>query len=627
MYQSVFTDELGLDFAEALPILKSWGLTHVDLRGRIFGRPFEKLSADELQEVKRLLDEHSLKVGCLQSSLAKVHLPERERQAEEARKLEAIIRAADALHCRLVRAFFYWQPDGEEKGELAVRPDALQQVLDMFGPLAERAQEADLILAFEDCGVSCQEVLAVLDALGCPGWGLAWDVANEWEAVRQRQQKEPNHPVHLARRTRVVHVKARGAVEGLGDLIPWDNVLQTLDNAGFEGPVSVETHNPDPSVSNAEQSRRVLESIRRAWPSAAPGMVGEPEVRRTAVRRDYEPVGFVVVGLGMGRSRSKTVHSTPGARLVGVVDIDEERARATGQELGVPYTADLEPWLTNDEVEVVYVLTPTGRHAEVGLKALEAGKHVLTTKPMEASIGACDEMIRLAERKGLLLGVDFGMRFESPTLSLKTVVEKGLLGRMLGGEISLKVLRAMEYFRANGGWRGTRRWDGGGVLSNQTIHHIDQAAFILGVPKEVRCSIWTQDHDIEAEDTGCALWRYDDGTVISLFATTCYPQKTWYFRMELHGTEGAVSIVGGGPFERTETKWYLDGVWVDKPPEVVESPWLNAADNFAAAIRTGAPLVCSGRDGRRTQAILDAMYRSAYADEGWVEVQAEVPAD
>jgi len=48
-------------------------------------------------------------------------------------------------------------------------------------------------------------------------------------------------------------------------------------------------------------------------------------------------------------------------------------------------------------------------------------------------------------------------------------------------------------------------------------------------------------------------------------------------------------------------------------------------DNFAAAVRGGAELTCPGRDGRRTQAILDAMYRSAYHNAGgWADVTAEL---
>ncbi|MFO7957909.1 MAG: TIM barrel protein [Candidatus Brocadiia bacterium] len=624
MYLSVFTDELGLDIGEALPIIKSWGLEHVDLRGRVLGTHFENLDPERLPELRRMLDDHGLKVGCLESSLCKVHLPEQDRREVEKEKLEAIIRAADALDCRLVRAFHYWKPPQDERGQLAVRPDALQQVLDMFAPIAERAEEAGLTLAFENCNVTTDEVLAVLDALDKPGWGLAWDIHSSWDNLVDRGEERTAYMTKLARLTRVVHVKAKGAVEGLGDPIPYEKVLGLLHNVGFDGPVSAETHNPDPSASNVDRTHAVIKTLKRCRPSAAPGGVTAIEEEERQVVRDYEPVGFVVVGLGMGKNRARLVQKTPGTRLLGVVDIDDERADTVSDELEVPGTYDLQPWLDDDEVEVVYVLTPTGRHAEVGLKALEAGKHVLTTKPMEANLDACDAMIRAAERNDLLLGVDFDMRFRSETLSLKAAFEDGFFGRFLSGHSTLKVLRKQSYYEANGGWRGTRRWDGGGAFSNQNIHHLDQIAFTAGIPHRVRASIWTQDHDIEAEDLGSAVLQYAEGAVVTLYATTCYPQPTWYHRLELHGTEGALSMAGGGPLDESRCRWFAGGEWAEEPPRRVESEWLNAADNFAAAIRTGVPLVCSGRDGRRTQAILHAIYKSAYGGQAWVEVEPEL---
>jgi predicted dehydrogenase len=290
----------------------------------------------------------------------------------------------------------------------------------------------------------------------------------------------------------------------------------------------------------------------------------------------------------------------------------------------VPYTTDLQAWLEDDKVEVIYVMTETGRHAEVALQALRAGKHVLTTKPMEASLAACDEMIHLAGEKGLLLGVDLDRRFRPGPQTLRAAVADGWFGQMLSGTCTLKVLRTIEYYRANGGWRGTRRWDGGGVLSNQSVHHIDEIAFTVGIPSRVRCSIWTQNHDIEAEDLGTAVWLYDDGTVVTFYGTTNYPHKTWYLNYELSGTEGAYWTASGGPFVKPQTRWYKDGAWSDKAPRIVESEWLNAADNFAAALRSGTGLTCSGHDGRRTQAILESMYRSAYeTDGGWVDVRPE----
>jgi len=629
VFKSIFSDELALDIRDALPIIKSWGLDHVDLRGRVFGKPLDGLSADRLPELRQLFDEHGIAVGCLQSSLAKVHLPDKEGQAAEAQKLENIIRAADALDCRLVRVFHYWQPPAELQGELAVRPDEQQKVLDLFAPLAERARAEGLTLAFENCGVTPDEVLTVADALDVPGWGLAWDVLNDWDSAARRKDEEA-YIRRLAMRSCLVHVKACGAVDGYSDeLIPYDKVLQACDNAGVKGPVSAETHNPSRGdVDSVEMSQRVVEVIGKAWPTAAPGGLFQESRSAEGVTRPWqdEPVRFVVVGLGMGHSRAKTVAQTPGTELVGVCDIREDRAQKTAEECEVPYKTDLAEWLADDSVEVVYVLTETGRHAEIALQALAAGKHVLTTKPMEASLEACDRMIRLAEEKGLLLGVDFDRRFKTDTNSLKAAIEKGRFGKLLSGTCSLKILRKMEYFKSDGGWRGTRRWDGGGVLSNQSIHHIDEVAFTVGIPSKVRCDIWTQSHEIEAEDLGSAVWLYEDGFALTLHATTSYPHATWYYSMELVGEKGAYFDAAGGPFEKRQCRWFLGEAWQDKAPEHQECEWLNAADNFAAAVRSGAELACSGRAGRGTQSILDAMYRSAYDNGGgWVEVAAEMP--
>jgi predicted dehydrogenase len=72
-------------------------------------------------------------------------------------------------------------------------------------------------------------------------------------------------------------------------------------------------------------------------------------------------------------------------------------------------------------------------------------------------------------------------------------------------------------------------------------------------------------------------------------------------------------------------RFVLNGAWRDDAPETVEPEWLNSPDNFAAALRTGAALTCPGRDGRRTQSILDAMYRSAYeADGQWVDLAPDL---
>ncbi len=269
---SIFTDELkNDDLAEALDTFRGWGLQWVDLRNRLFGKRLEALDAAELNRLRAMLDERGLKTACLESGLAKVHLPDADRRRRDAADLENLVRAADALDCRLVRSFFYWQPvkaAPEEAGTLHERADRMEQALAMFEPLARRARQAGLTLAFENCGVATWEVKAFIDKLGGPGLGMAWDVKNGWFSETEIIARDEAAYIRgNARLTRVVHVKGHGALPGTPDSIPYERVLAGLAAEGFGGAVSIETHNSKPEIDNVTFGRQILDHLRTCLPS------------------------------------------------------------------------------------------------------------------------------------------------------------------------------------------------------------------------------------------------------------------------------------------------------------------------------------------------------------------------
>lgn len=630
MELSIFTDETGYDLEKAIPLVREWGLNRVDLRSRIFQRPVEKLTDEQLADVKRMLDANGLKVACIQSSLGKVHLPGKERLAEETEKLDRIIRASEVFGCKLVRSFFFWQPpNGQEKegiGELAVRPDVLAQVMELFLPFAEKAKKAGLIFAFENCGCTKEECFKMIDALDVPGWGFAWDPKNSWMHDKAERDRDLGaYLKKMAERTNCVHVKSTGSIwfaDGF-EPIPYDKVFEALEESGFNGPVSLETHNFNPDITNAEACRQVLEVVRKAWPSAAAGAQQEScSLNPETLTRDYaeNPVRFGVVGLGMGHNRASEMAKTPGIHLVQVCDLREDRCKRTSEALHVPAVQDVEEMLKNPEIEAVMVMNETGRHGELGVRVLNAGKHLLMTKPMEMDLKRCDEMIALAKEKHLLLAMDHCRRLRPSVQSLKAAAEAGYFGRPLSVSVTLKVNRTMDYFRENGGWRGTRALDGG-VLSNQTIHHLDELLFIFGMPEAVRCDAWTQTHDIEMEDLGLAVWKYADGMVVNICATTSYPQASWYYQMELHGTEGAYIHREGGAEKSPVTLYFKNNAWTGTVPYPRECAWLNSMDNFAAALRNGEKFLTTAQEGRNAVCMIEAMYESAYRRNGdWVKL-------
>ena len=627
MFLSLFTDELAIDFYEALPLFKEWGLTHVDLRGRIGGKDIEYLTDEELKKLRAALDENGLKVGAIQSSLCKVHLPDQERQNAELEKLEGVIRAADALDCRLVRCFNYWQhkETDPELGDLAVRPDELSKVVRMFEPVKKRAIEANLTLSFENCGQTPDEVIAFLDAVKVPGWGMAFDCANMFDILPEAKGSAVAYFTKCIYRANMIHVKARATLDEFKEYrnVPWAKVLRAVSARTLDMPVSVETHNPKGSpFTPIECTKKVIDAIRKVWPSAAPASVESALEEEPEFVRPYKdnPVTFVVVGLGMGKNRVRQLTETSGCKLYGVCDINFAKAKEIGEQYGVKYSDDIQVFLQDPAVEVMYVVTPTGSHMAVAMECLRAGKNVLTTKPMDVSTAACDEAIRLAHEKGLLFGVDWDERHRMRQLEIKAAVDSGWLGRIISYNVNLYIHRDQKYYDENGGWRGTYAMDGGGALTNQGVHEVDRAMTYLGMPKRVRASARTLCHNIEAEDIGVTEWEYENGAVVRYASTTDCPMGAWYAKIEIVGTEGMLIYTTGGP-EGNHTWYGKNEVWTEECPVEVHQPWRQGSDNFANSLRTVAPLDINGESSRKSRVILDAIYESIRNDGAWVEVK------
>lgn len=625
MYISVFSDEMGLDFKEALPIYAEWGLKHVDFRALINGKGIHAQTNEELREIKAMLDGYGMKATVLQSSLCKVHLPDEARVRAEMEKLDGLIRASEILDCNMVRSFNFWQhKEGEAGlGDLAMRPDELERVMDMFTPFVNRAREAGLIFGIENCGQTPDEVIALLEAYRVPGWGLAWDVANMFETLPEAQGDCIEYFTKALKYANMVHVKARSILPEIENKkVPWDRVLRGVAATGKDMPVSIETHNPPTSpLTKIEATKRVYDEIKKVWPASAPPNVMEAIALKPKFERPYKdnPVNMVVVGLGMGKNRCAQIVDTSGIRLYGVCDINESRAKEVGEQFGVPYSSDINVFLNDPAVEAMYIVTPTGLHCSIAEQCMNAGKHVLVTKPMDVCVENCDRAIALAKEKGLMLGVDYDLHYRGPLTELKKAVDEGWFGKILAVNVELNIKRTPAYFKQNGGWRGTWALDGGGAMSNQGIHEIDRVLTILGQPKRVRASIATQTFDIEAEDFGSAEWEYENGCRVRFMVSTSYVASSWYTRIELHGTDRAYLLCQGGP-EGNHIYWFDDNKWSEEPPFPIAREWQQGSDNFAYCLRMGTEPVVGYPNGRNARYVLDKMYESAKNGEGWIEI-------
>jgi predicted dehydrogenase len=304
----------------------------------------------------------------------------------------------------------------------------------------------------------------------------------------------------------------------------------------------------------------------------------------------------------MGANRARQVAATEGAELVAVCDLDRERLDRVALEHECPGTTDYHELLGRDDVHVIYVMTPSGLHAQVAIDAAQAGKHVITTKPMETRIEKADAMIEACQKAGVKLLVDFELRYASAANKIKAALGQGCFGSPILAEVRLKWYRGDAYYD---GWHGTWGLDGGGALINQTVHQVDLLCWFMGLPQTVRGRIGVYNHDIETEDMSLAMLHYASGAEGMIVATTTFPEGQPP-TVEIHGTRGGVILAGD-----QITYWKTD----EDCDVLVPSHPTCAAQDMVQALRQGHPLRCDGHEGKKSLALVRAVYESAQREE------------
>jgi len=254
--------------------------------------------------------------------------------------------------------------------------------------------------------------------------------------------------------------------------------------------------------------------------------------------------GFGVVGCGViGPRHAQVASALPNARFVACTDLVAERAKALAEAEGGEAEPNLEALLSRNDVDVVSVCVPSGLHAEVGVAAAEAGKHLVVEKPIEISLAAADRLIEAVKRAGVTMTVISQHRFDSGVVELHKLLSQGALGRLVLGDARVKWYRTQAYYDS-GDWRGTWALDGGGALMNQGVHYTDLLRWCMGPVSEVMAITETAAHKMETEDLALALVRFQSGALGSLEATTAaFPG--FKERLEISGTEGTVVVEDG----------------------------------------------------------------------------------
>jgi len=325
----------------------------------------------------------------------------------------------------------------------------------------------------------------------------------------------------------------------------------------------------------------------------------------------------LIGGGNITQTHARAARAIPGVEISAIQGTNSEKIARLCREHGGTSYQDFDAFLKHRPMDLVLIGSPSGLHATQGIAAARQGLHVLTEKPIEINTAHADALIEAAKKSNVQLGVIFQDRMKPHIRQLKNWIDQGLLGRPLMVDARVKWYRPPEYY-ANSRWRGTLALDGGGALINQGVHTVDLLLWLLGDVVRVQARTGTLLHKIEAEDSAAAILEFGNGALGILHATTAaypgYPR-----RVEISGTAGTVIL----EHDR------IIAANLRNTPAAVESAALDenqsastavvsdfrghqaVLEDFLQAIQQNRTPACDGLEGRRSIALVEAIYRAA----------------
>ena len=343
-----------------------------------------------------------------------------------------------------------------------------------------------------------------------------------------------------------------------------------------------------------------------------------------------------LVGCGkVGALHAQALAQLPQSELVAVVDADPARANAFASCYGGSPFATVAEAVRATGAQAICLCTPHPLHAAGAVEAMDCGAHVLVEKPLAATLPDCDRMIEAALRNGVQLAVVSQRRLYEPVLRMKHAIEAGKLGHPVLGTVAMFSWRDEAYYRSDP-WRGRFDTEGGGVLINQSPHHLDLLQWMMGDAVEVSGVAANLNHPyIEVEDTASATVRFRSGGIGNIVVSLS--QKPGLFtKIHIHGQNGAsvgaetdagatfIAGMSGQSGPALNDLWTVPGEEHQLAQFIAEDQARFAAEpdsaahyhrleiaRFLDAVIAGQPVPVPASEGRKVVAMIDAIYRSS----------------
>lgn len=279
---------------------------------------------------------------------------------------------------------------------------------------------------------------------------------------------------------------------------------------------------------------------------------------------------------------------------------------------GITCYADLREMLSDPTIHAVSVCSYPADHARQAILAAEAGKHLIIEKPVALSWKDCLAVEAAVKASGVKTCVCFECRFSSQLLTIKALIEKGLLGKIHYGEV--------DYYHGVGPWYGQFRWNikkeaAGSSLLSAGCHALDALLLCMGSEVESVCSMSANSANkdfskYEYPTSSVTILKFRNGAVGKV-ASVIDCLQPYYFHFHLVGSEGSLL---DNKFYSTQlgslnrNKWSELSMKMLDSGDVSDHPYLTQFEEFFKAIDTGRemPLTSLSEALKTHKVIFDA---------------------
>ena len=339
-------------------------------------------------------------------------------------------------------------------------------------------------------------------------------------------------------------------------------------------------------------------------------------------------INTAVIGYGYaGRSfHTYLVSLAEGLNLYAISVRNPERRQAAAQEHpAVKLYETIDQVIADDNVDLVILATPHDTHAELAIKVMDAGVHLVTDKIMCMNAAEADAMIEASQRNNVMLSVFQNRRWDWDYLTVKKVIEDGLLGTPYLFQVAI-----MRYGPPRT-WRGIKKRSGG-LLFDWPAHFVDQALQLVPAPvKTVFCDIhYGARWDIDIGNYANLLIKFENGVryQIEISNLAKVEKPRWYVLGELGGLvkrgsdpqegpmrEGNIDAAEEDPADYAKVWTEAGGEQRELVVESVRASWKSYYQNISDVLNKGAELIVKPEEVRRVMEVYDAAMRSSETGE------------